>query len=60
MRLEKSRILDCVPFDCGEGFCTVRDAGGVAEIDEAFVWEPFVQGAIDSQPADAAIEDPDW
>ena len=59
MRREKSRVFDCVTFDCRERFCAVRNACGIAEIDESFVWQTLVQGAIDCQSANAAVEDSD-
>ena len=59
MRFEKSGILDGVTFDGSEGFCAVGNARGVAEVDEAFVWQTFVQCFVDCQSTNAAIEDSD-
>ncbi len=59
MRREELRILDRITFDSRQRFCAVRHARRVAEIDEAFVGQMFVQRAIDGQSAYAAIEDAD-
>ena len=47
MRLEKLRILHRVTFDSCQGFRSIRNTGGVAEIDEAFVGEAFVKCFVD-------------
>ena len=57
MRREKLRILDRVPFDCPERFCSVRHTRRVAKIDETLVGQVFVQRAINGQSAYAAVKD---
>lgn len=59
MALQEARILHGVTFYSCERLCSVRHAGRVAEIDEAFVWETFVEGAIHCESAYAAVEDTD-
>ena len=48
MRFEKPGILDRITLNRREGFSAVRHPRRVAEIDEAFVWQSFVQSTIDS------------
>ena len=59
MRREESRVLDRISFNGGERFGSVRHSRGVAQINESFVWQMFMQCAIDGQSTNAAIEDAD-
>ena len=59
MRGQEPRILDRIPFNGRERFRAVGHARSVAEIDKAFIRQMLMQRAIDSQSANAAVEDAD-
>ena len=57
MRGEEARVLDGVTLNGRQRLGTVRHARGVPKIDEAFIRQMLMQRAIDSESANAAIED---
>ena len=45
-RREKLGILDSITLNGGKRFCSIRNAGGVAEIDEVFVRKTVMERPV--------------
>ena len=55
--VEEFCALYCVAGDCGLGFGSVGETGGVAEVDVVGGGDAWEQGAEDGEAAESGVED---